>query len=151
MKGKQPGKSWTEPDSTDDLITELEFTETLSRLSKDTLLGPDKVKYSDIENLLIYNKSDLFRLYEESFATGQVPEDWSHSCLKPIPKPGKDHIKLNGYRTLTMQNTTAKLIEWIVVRKLVQEKYTYLSAKIQSPKSIQARRKPCGAHLTTKQ
>ena len=25
------------------------------------------------------NKSELFRLYEESFVTGQIPEDWSQS------------------------------------------------------------------------
>ena len=98
------------------MITELEFTEALSGLSKDTAPGPDRVKYSDIKN-----KSELFRLHEESFATGQVPEDWSYSYLKPIPKPGKDHSKLNGYRILTMQNTTGKLMEWIVAKKLAQD------------------------------
>ena len=103
------------------MITELEFTEALSGLSKDTAPGPDRVKYSDIKNLSVDNKSELFRLYEESFATGHVPEDWSHSYLKPIPKQGKDHSKLNGYRILTMQNTTGKLMERIVVRKLAQD------------------------------
>ena len=66
-----------------DLITGLEFTEALSGLSKDTAPGPDKVKYSDIKNLSVDN---IFRLYEESFATGQIPKDWSHSYHKPIPK-----------------------------------------------------------------
>ena len=103
------------------MITEVEFTEALSGLSKDTAPGPDRVKYSDIKNLSVHNKSELFRLYEESFATGQVPEDWSHSYLKPIPKPGKDHSKLNGSRILTMQNTTGKLMEGIVARKLAQD------------------------------
>ena len=46
----------------DDVITELEFTEALFGLSKDTAPGPDKVKYSDIKNLLVDNKSELFRL-----------------------------------------------------------------------------------------
>ena len=64
--------------------------------SKDAVPGPDRVKYSDIKNLSVDNKT-LFRLYKESFATGQVPEDGSHSYLKPIPKAGKDHSKLNGY------------------------------------------------------
>ena len=67
------------------------------------------------------NKSELFKLYEESFATGLVPEDWSHSYLKSIPKPGKDHSKLNGYRILKMQNTTWKLMERIVARKFAQD------------------------------
>ena len=66
------------------------------------------------------NKSELFWLYEESSA-GQVPEDWSHSYLKPIPKQGKDHSKMNGYRILTMQNITGKLMERIVAGKLAQD------------------------------
>ena len=114
-------RTLTEAGSNDDLITDLEFTETLSGLSEDIAPGPDRVKNSYIKNLSVDNKSELFRLYEESFATGQVPEDWSHSYLKPIPKPRKDHSKLNGYRILTMQNTTGKLMERIVARKLAQD------------------------------
>ena len=114
-------RTLTEAGSNDDLITGLEFTEAVSGLSKDIAPGPDRVKYSDIKDLSVYNKSEVFRLYEESFATGQVPKDWSHSYLKPIPKPEKDHSKLNGYRILTMQNTTGKLMERIVARKLSQD------------------------------
>ena len=114
-------RTLTEAGSNDDMITELEFTEALSGLRKDTAPGPDRVKYSDIKNLSVDNKNELFRLYEESFATGQFPEDWSHSYLKPIPKPGKDLSKLNGHRILTMQNTTGKLMERIVARKLAQD------------------------------
>ena len=39
----------------------------------------------------------------------------------PIPKLGKDHSKLNGYRILTMQNTMGKLMKRIVARKLAQD------------------------------
>ena len=95
----------TEAGSNDDLITELEFTEARSGLSKDTALSPDRVKYSDIKNLSVDNKRELFRLQEESFATRQFPDDWSHSYLKPVSKPRKDHSKLNTYCILTMQNT----------------------------------------------
>ena len=54
-------------------------------------------------------------------ATGQIHEDWSQSYLKPIPKPGEDHSKLNGYRIITMQNTTGKLMERIEARKLARD------------------------------
>ena len=114
-------KTLTEAGSTGDLITELEFTETISRLSKDTAAGPDMVKFSDIKNLSEYDKCELFTPYEESVTTGRVPKDWSHSCLKPIPKPGKGHSKLNRYRIPTKQNTTGKLIERIVARKLARD------------------------------
>ena len=114
-------RTLTEAGSNDDLVTELEFTEALPGLSQDTAPGPDRVKYSDIKNLSVDNKNELFRLQEASFATGPVPEDWLHSYLKPIPKPEKDHSKLNGYRILKMQKTTEKLMERIVARKLAQD------------------------------
>ena len=95
-------RTLTEAGSNDDLSIGLEFTETLSGLSKDTAPGPDKVKYRDIKNLSEDNKSELFRLYEENFATGQVLEGWSQCYRKPVPKPGKDHSKLNGCHILTM-------------------------------------------------
>ena len=98
---------------------ELKFTEALSGLRKDTAPGPDKLKYSDIKNLPVDDKSELFTLYEESFAREQVPDDRSRSYLKPISKPCKDHRKLNGYRILTIQSTSGKLMKWIVPRKLV--------------------------------
>ena len=72
-------RTLTESRSNDDLITD----QALSVLSKDTASGPD------IKNLSVDNKSELFRLYEESFTIGEVLVDWSHSCLKKIPKPEK--------------------------------------------------------------
>ena len=83
------GRTVTETGSNDDMITELEFTKPLSELSKDTVPGPHTAKYSDIKNLSVDNKSGLFKLYEECFAAGQVPDDWSHSYLKPILKARK--------------------------------------------------------------
>ena len=68
----------TEAGSNGDLITGQDFTETLSRLSKDTAPDPDKVKYSVIKNLSEDDKSASFTLFEESFTTGQAPEDWAH-------------------------------------------------------------------------
>ena len=70
------GRMLTEACLNDDLITELEFTETISRLTKDTALGSDKVKCSDIKNLSEDDKSQLFTWYKESFATGQVLRSW---------------------------------------------------------------------------
>ena len=82
-------RTLTEGGSNDNLIAELEFTEALSGLSKDTAPGPNKAKYSDIKNLSANNKSERSRLYEESFTIGQIPVDWSYSYLKPISKLGK--------------------------------------------------------------
>ena len=66
--------------SNDDLTTELEFTEALSRMSKDTAPGLDQFKYSAIKHLL-KDKTELFTLYEESPTAGKVSKDWSHGYL----------------------------------------------------------------------
>ena len=55
-------RTLTEAGSNDDLITELEFTKARPGLNKDTGPGLEKVKYSDIKNLAVDNKSELFRL-----------------------------------------------------------------------------------------
>ena len=105
----------------DDEVTEEDFEAALRASSKDTAPGPDGVRYSDIRDLSEEDKKELFDLYQESFASGNVPEDWTHSFLKALPKPGKDHKKLNGYRILTMQNTVGKLLERIIAKKLSRD------------------------------
>ena len=104
----------------DDSIMQHELTEALARC-KNTAPGPDKVKNADIRNLPEEEKVKLFQMYEESLKTGIIPDDWTHSYLKALPKPGKDHRQLNGYRILTMQNTVGKLMESIIARKLTRD------------------------------
>ena len=88
-------RTLAEASSNDDMITELEFTEALSGLSKDTAPGPDNFKYSDIKNLSD-SKSELFRLYEESLATKKRKEN-KRSELKKKKKKSKkgQHVKLS--------------------------------------------------------
>ena len=52
---------------------------------------------------------------------GTIPEDWLHSFLGVVPKPGKDHKALNGYRIITMQNTIGKLLEKIIARRVAKD------------------------------
>ena len=46
-------------------------------MSKDTAPSPDKVKHSDMKNLSEDDKSELFTLCQESFATRHISEEWS--------------------------------------------------------------------------
>merc|ERR1712121_339 len=104
----------------DEQITTEEFSAATARL-KNTAPGPDGVRNADIQHLSEEEKRELLSIYRESFDRGMIPEDWTHSFLKPLPKPGKDHKKLNGYRILTMQNTVGKLMENIITRKLARD------------------------------
>ena len=63
---------------------------------KDTAPGPDRIQYWDIKNLTEEERAELYTIYQESFDKGYIPKEWTDSFLKPIPKPRKDHHKLNG-------------------------------------------------------
>ena len=60
----------------------------------------------DIKNLTEGDRVELYTIliHQGSFNKGHIPKDWSDGFLRPIPKPGKDHHKLNGYHILTMQH-----------------------------------------------
>ncbi|XP_012941451.1 uncharacterized protein LOC106012595 [Aplysia californica] len=62
--------------------------------------------------------------FNESLAKGKIPEEWLHSYLMPLPKLGKDHSNIKGYRIITMQNTYGKILEKTVDKRLAnyQEK-----------------------------
>ena len=89
--------------------------------SSSTAPGPDGVSYNKIESLSDQELQELADMYTNSLVTGNIPEDWLHSYLAVIPKPGRDHSQLNGYRIITMQNTVGKLMEKQVAKQLTQD------------------------------
>ena len=61
---------------------------------------------------------EMAHLFNDSIRIASVSEEWLHSYLRPLPKPGKDHTQLNGYRMITLQNTLRKILEKIIANKL---------------------------------
>jgi hypothetical protein len=61
---------------------------------------------------------ELVGIYNSSIESATISEEWLHSYLIPLPKPGKDHTKIQWYRIITMQNTIGKLLEKIIARKI---------------------------------
>ena len=55
------------------------------------------------------------------FNEGCILEDSALSFLRPTPKLGKDHCKLNGYRILTVQNTIVGLMKCVIARKFARD------------------------------
>ena len=69
------------------------------------------------EHLKLLNEDELAALAEvlsDSVQDSQIPEDWLHSHLCPVPKPGKDLSSIKGYRIIYMQNTIGKLLEKVI-------------------------------------
>src|SRR5579871_4548165 len=99
------------------VVTSEDIHATLKR-SKNTAPGPDGIRYGDIAKLTDAEIDELTQVFNTSIESGHVNEDWLHSYLIPLPKPGKDKKKIQGYRIITMQNTIGKLLEKIIAKKV---------------------------------
>ena len=80
--------------------------------------GSDKIPNEFLKNSSSELKSDLLVLYNLSWSTGVIPEDWKHGIVVPILKEGKDKTAVDSYRPITLLNTVGKLMEKIVSSRL---------------------------------
>ena len=60
------------------------------KCSRDSAPGPDGVRYSHMKSLTEKEITELTGVLQKSIDEGEVPEDWLHSHLTPVPKPEKD-------------------------------------------------------------
>ena len=54
-----------------------------------------------------------------SIRTGEVPTQWGHGAVIPIPKPNKDLKACESYRPVTLTSVICKLTERVVATRLV--------------------------------
>lgn len=101
----------------EDEISREEVSRTIKR-AKDSAGGPDGVRYCHMKEADDEMIEEMTKDFNMSISTGKIPEEWLHSWLIPIPKPGKDHSALSGYRIIAMQNTYGKILEKIVAGRI---------------------------------
>jgi hypothetical protein len=102
-------------------VTFEEIKRALGKITKDSTPGPDGVRYSDLKSLDDEGKAKLSSLINTSLMNGEVPTDWRDCNLAILPKPGKDHTKLKGYRVITMSNVWIKMCEKVAAGRLVMD------------------------------
>ena len=102
-----------------DPVTEEVVKGTISR-AKDSAAGPDGLRYKHLKGASESDLKEIVKNFNASLATGEIPDQWLHSYLMPLPKPGKDHSSIKGYRIITMQNIYGKILEKIVASRLAR-------------------------------
>ena len=58
--------------------------------SHDTATGPDKIHYQLLKHLPRDSCMVALDIFNDIWASGEIPECWKQATLIPIPKPGKD-------------------------------------------------------------
>ena len=86
---------------------------------KYTAPGHDGISYQMIKQLPLETLENLAQTIQISLQLGHVPARWKISTVTMIPKVGKDHKSLKGYRPLSLTSCLGKLCESIVNEHLV--------------------------------
>jgi len=97
----------------------------LRRTKNNSAPGPDNISWrllkmvsgTQLGRAII---EDVAQVASEEHAT-RMPENWRKLKMIMLPKPGKDHSRVKGWRPIVLANTVGKLAEKIVAQKL-QEK-----------------------------
>ncbi|XP_012937187.1 uncharacterized protein LOC106011589 [Aplysia californica] len=104
----------------DNIIT-IDVVKSVLKTNNNTTPGPDGIQYNHFNELSDEELEKIVDDYNSSIRTSTVPEEWLHSYLKPLPKPGRNKKELNGYRIITMQNVYGKVLEKCMARILMNE------------------------------
>ena len=69
--------------------------------SHDTATGPDEIHYQLLKHLPRDSLMVLLDIFNDIWASGEIPECWKEATVIPIPKPGKDSKNPSNYRPIS--------------------------------------------------
>ncbi|UYV65980.1 hypothetical protein LAZ67_3006054 [Cordylochernes scorpioides] len=80
--------------------------------------GPDGIHGQMISNLGKNGKDKLLDIFNNSWKTGKLPQDWKTATIIPIKKLDKSADDPKNYRPISLTSICCKLMEKIILRRL---------------------------------
>jgi len=112
--GEQPRRRMKEVDI-------LRVTTALRNTKNGSVPGPDRISWKLLKAI---KETELGRAIIEDVAqvalaeATRMPEEWRNMKMVMLPKPGKDHTRVKGWKPIVLANTVGKLAEKIVAQRL---------------------------------
>ncbi|NWZ36396.1 RTJK polymerase, partial [Brachypodius atriceps] len=101
------------------VIQEEAVRKLLSYLDVDKSMGPDGIQPRVIRELADELAKSLSIIYQQSWLTGEVPEDWKLASVMPIHKKnGKEDP--GNYRTVSLTSVPGKVMEQFILSAITQ-------------------------------
>ena len=94
-----------------------ELCDTLKK-SHETATGQDEIHYQLLKHLRD-SLMVLLDIFNDIWASGEIPECWKEATVIPIPKPGKDSKNPSHYRPISLTSCLCKTMERMINTRLV--------------------------------
>uniref|UniRef100_A0A8B9DSV2 Reverse transcriptase domain-containing protein n=1 Tax=Anser cygnoides TaxID=8845 RepID=A0A8B9DSV2_ANSCY len=125
------------------VVDESVVRECLSWLNTHKSMGPDGMHPRVLRELAEVIAELLYIIFERSWRTGEVPEDWRIASVTPVFKKGKKEDPGN-YRPVSLTSVPGKVLEQLVpdaISKQLEEK------KVRSSQHVFTKGKSCSTNL----
>lgn len=102
----------------DDDFTEQELSAALHAAKSKTSPGDDGVTVGMLRNLPEDGRKMLLDKINKVWRSGELPQEWKHSVVIPIPKPGKPQTSPSNLRPISLTSNSCKITERMVKARL---------------------------------
>ena len=89
------------------------------RRSKNSSPVVDQIHYQILKHLPTESLQLFLNLINEYWCDGTFPPSWREALIIPIPKPGKDPLRLVNYRPIALTSCLCKVVERMVNERLI--------------------------------
>src|SRR5204863_3572830 len=101
------------------LVTEDKVRDVIQKFPNRKALGPDGILNEALKIIAPIIAKELAQAITRLLQTGNIPSSYKESITAVIRKERKgDYTLLSSYRPVALENTLAKVVEWIVATKL---------------------------------
>ena len=107
-----------EPIGMDSPFSIHELEAALDRANTRSAPGPDNVTVGQLRNLPTALKETVLAEINQVWDSGCIPQEWRHSTVRPIPKPGKPPISLTNLRPISLTSCLCKTVESMLNARL---------------------------------
>ena len=83
-----------------------------------TCIGPDTIHYAFFKHMGELQLQHILHLFNYLWMEGCFPEEWLHSYIVPILKPGKVASKPESYRPIQLTSCFGKVMERMIAKRL---------------------------------
>jgi len=92
----------------------------LSKLDTHRSMGPDRMHSRVLRELADVIAEPPSIIFERSWRTGEVPEDWRKANVTPVSKKGKKEDPGN-YKLVSLTSTPGKMMEQLILEVIIKQ------------------------------